>query len=323
MHAVVLVGGFGTRLRPLTHDVPKPMLPIGHRPMIVRLVERLAASGVTDVVLALGFHPEPFHDAFPGDHLDDVRIRYATEPEPLDTAGAIAFAAREVGIDDTFVVANGDIISDVGIDELIATHRRLGAAATLHLTPVDDPSAYGVVEIDEAGMVRRFVEKPGAGDSESNLVNAGTYVMEPGVLDLIEPDRRVSVERDTFPQLVERGQLAGAPIGGYWTDAGRPGPYRLANLATVGFDDEPPVHPDAMLGARVTVTNSIIGRGAVIGDDAVVSDSVVMPDGIVGAGARCERSIIAGELVAGGRATDAVLGAGASTADLVDARHPD
>jgi mannose-1-phosphate guanylyltransferase len=139
MYAVVLVGGFGTRLRPLTNEIPKPMLPVVHRPMIVRLVDRLAAGGVTDVVLALGFKPEPFRDAFPDGRHGDVQVHYAVEPEPLDTAGAIAFAAREAGITDTFVVANGDIITDLDVAWLVAAHRSAGSEATIHLTPVADP----------------------------------------------------------------------------------------------------------------------------------------------------------------------------------------
>src|SRR6188472_3632211 len=143
MYAVVLVGGFGTRLRPLTNAVPKPMLPIVHTPMIVRLVERLAAGGFTDVVLALGFKPEPFRDAFPDGRHGDVRVHYAVEPEPLDTAGAIAFAARESGVDETFLVANGDIVTDLDVTRLVDAHRAARAAATIHLTPVADPSAFG------------------------------------------------------------------------------------------------------------------------------------------------------------------------------------
>ncbi|MEX2628181.1 MAG: nucleotidyltransferase family protein, partial [Ilumatobacteraceae bacterium] len=151
MRAVVLVGGRGSRLRPLTDHVPKPMLPIGHRPMIAALVDRLARAGVDDVTLALGFRPEPFVAAFPDGRVGHVTLRYAVEPEPLDTAGAIRFAADHAGIDSTFVVANGDIVSDLAVADLVAAHRRAGAEATLHLTPVDDPSIYGVVPTDDTG----------------------------------------------------------------------------------------------------------------------------------------------------------------------------
>ena len=179
MRAVVLVGGFGTRLRPLTNDIPKPVLPVGHVPMIVRLVNDLPRGGVDDVTLALGFKPEPFRSAFPDGRCDDVVIHYAVEPEPLDTAGAIRFAALAAGIDDTFVVANGDILTDLDVDALVDFHRARHAEATIHLTPVDDPSAFGVVDADNNGRVHRFVEKPAPGTEPSNLINAGTYVLEP------------------------------------------------------------------------------------------------------------------------------------------------
>ena len=182
MRAVVLVGGFGTRLRPLTLSVPKPMLPIGHVPMIVRLVERLGRGGVTEVVLALGFRPEPFIEAFPDGHCGGVALTYAVEPEPLDTAGAIKFAAEFGGIDDTFVVANGDVMTDLDVSALVDAHRSFGAEATLHLIGVDDPSAYGVVDLADGGSIEAFVEKPAPGTEPSNLINAGTYVFEPSVL---------------------------------------------------------------------------------------------------------------------------------------------
>src|SRR6187431_35023 len=141
MRAVVLVGGFGTRLRPLTYSVPKPMLPVGHLPIIERLIANLVRGGVDDVTLALGFKPEPFLKAFPDGTCAGAALHYAVEPEPLDTAGAIRFAADMRGIDDTFVVANGDVLTDLDIGQLVGFHRERGAEATLHLIGVDDPSA--------------------------------------------------------------------------------------------------------------------------------------------------------------------------------------
>ena len=193
----------------------------------------MPTGGVTDVVLALGFKPEPFRDAFPDGRHGDVRVHYAVEPEPLDTAGAIAFAAREAGIDETFVVANGDIVTDLDVTRLVDAHRSARSEATIHLTPVADPSAFGVVETDPTGVVRRFVEKPAPGETESNLINAGTYVLEPSVLDLIEPGSKVSIERDTFPRLVAQGTLAALATDDYWIDAGRPSLYLRANLDLV------------------------------------------------------------------------------------------
>lgn len=326
MHAVVLVGGFGTRLRPLTYDVPKPMLPIAHRPMIVRLVERLAAGGVTDVVLALGFKPEPFVSAFPDGLHGETRVHYAVEPEPLDTAGAIAFAARAVGVDSTFVVANGDIVTDLDVAGLVAAHRRFGSEGTIHLTPVDDPSAFGVVELDEHGTVLRFVEKPAPGETPSNLINAGTYVLEASVLDLIEPDCRISVERDTFPRLVARRALAALATDDYWIDAGRPQTYLQANLDLIagrcGHVDVPAVDPDASVDGSASIVESLVGAGVRVGPEAVVARCVLLPGATVEAGATVADSIIAGVVGAGARVSAGVIGAtyrvpaGAELADV-------
>jgi len=314
MYAVVLVGGFGTRLRPLTYDVPKPMLPVAHRPMIVRMVDRLAAGGVTDVVLALGFKPEPFAAAFPDGRHGDLTIHYAVEPEPLDTGGAIAFAARSVGIDSTFVVANGDIVTDLDIGELVSRHHRTGAAATIHLTPADDPSAFGVVETGSGDLVERFVEKPAPGQTDSNLINAGTYVMEPVVLDLIAPGERVSVERSTFPRLVEQGRLAAYATDDYWIDAGRPEPYLQANLDLINGHRRGAVEVAVAAGADVagdaSVTESVIDRSAVVGAGSSVRRSVLLPGAAVGPAAIIDGSIIAGSVGAGAQVRDSVVGTG-------------
>jgi mannose-1-phosphate guanylyltransferase len=329
VHAVVLVGGFGTRLRPLTNDVPKPMLPVVNRPMIVRLVDRLAEAGITDVVLALGFKPGPFAEAFPEARHGAVRVHYAVEPEPLDTAGAIAFAARTCGVDDTFLVLNGDVICDVDLPALIASHRAFGAQATIHLTPVDDPSAFGVVEIDAAGVVQRFLEKPAPGTTDSNLINGGTYVLEPGVLALIEPERRVSIERDVFPQLAQGGQLRGVATTDYWLDAGRPELYLQANLDVIRgvrrLIASEPIAPTADVAPSATIDDSVIGDACVVGPDAVVSRSVLLPYSVIGAGANVVDSIIAGSVADGAQVIRSVLGRHTTVTadhDLVDDRLP-
>jgi mannose-1-phosphate guanylyltransferase len=315
MFAVVLVGGFGTRLRPLTNDVPKPMLPVVHRPMIVSLVERLGVAGITDVVLALGFRPEPFEAAFAGGRHGEVRVHYAVEPEPLDTGGAIAFAARWAGIDDTFVVANGDIIPDLEVSYLVDEHHRIGASATIHLTPVDDPSAFGVVEMGEVGIVDRFVEKPEPGETDSNLINAGTYVLEPSVLDLIEPDVRVSGERNTFQRLVEAGRLAGVSTNDYWIDAGRPAEFLQANLDLVRGrrGPVPAAHAEtANVSAEASVIDSVVSDEVTIGPRATITESVLLPGAIVEAGADVRDSIVAGRIGASAAVEDCVVGAGYS-----------
>jgi mannose-1-phosphate guanylyltransferase len=303
VHAIVLVGGFGTRLRPLTNTVPKSMLTVGNEPIITRLVRRLERSDVTTVTLALGFLPEPFRAAFPDGRCGDVELRYAVEPEPLDTAGAIRFAAEAAGVEGTFLALNGDIICDLDVDTLIADHRRHGGEATIHLTPVVDPSAFGVVETDAGGRVRRFLEKPEPGTTDSNLINAGTYVMEPSVLDAIPPGCPVNVERVTFPELASRGTLFALATDDYWLDVGRPELLLRANLDRLAgrYDVTFPhpvsggdgVHPDAVvaddavlsesvvggdveIGSRSVVTRSVLFDGSRIGDDVVVQDSVVM-----------------------------------------------
>jgi len=323
MLAVVLVGGFGTRLRPLTYDIPKPMLPVGHRPMIVSLVDRLTAGGVTDVVLALGFKPEPFAAAFPDGRHGDVRVHYAVEPEPLDTGGAIAFAAREVGVDDTFVVANGDIICDVAVASLVEAHRRLGADATLHLTPVDDPSAFGVVELDGAGTVRRFVEKPAPGETDSNLINAGTYVFEPSVLDLVPEGARCSVEREVFPSLVDGARLAAVATDDYWIDAGRPELYLQANLdlftpgrrAPAGAHDTTAIAPNAVVATDAVVRGSVVADGAIVERGATVESSLLLPGAHVAPDADVRDSVVAGRVGQGSTVRDSVIGVTHRTPD--------
>lgn len=315
MHAVVLVGGYGTRLRPLTYEVPKPMLPVVNRPMITRLVDHLAAGGVTDVVLALGFKPEPFAAAFPGGvHQGPngpVSITFAVEPEPLDTAGAIAFAARHVGVSSTFVVANGDIMTDLAVADLVARHRASGRLATIHLTRVDDPSKFGVVECDGDGVVERFVEKPAPGESDSNLINAGTYVLEPQVLDLIAPLEKISVERDTFPKLVADRELCTYTTDDYWIDTGRPELFLAANLDLIDGTRgaEPGVASGAQVAAGATIDRSVVGAGVVVDEAASVSGSVLLGSARVGPGAQVRDSVVAGEIGPGAVVVGCVVGA--------------
>jgi mannose-1-phosphate guanylyltransferase len=293
------------------------MLTVGNEPIITRLVRRLERCDVTTVTLALGFLPDPFLAAFPDGRCGRVEVRYAVEPEPLDTAGAIRFAADYSGVDDTFLALNGDVICDVEVDALVAEHRRTGAEATIHLTPVPDPSAYGVVEIDPDGRVGRFVEKPPPGVTDSNLVNGGIYVLEPTVLDRIPAGRPVNVERAVFPELAAAGRLYGVATDDYWIDVGRPELLLQANLDRLagrydttlrhptsggnGVDPDAAVAVDALLsgcvvaadaevGSRSVVTRSVLLAGARVGDDVLVQDSVVM--GRVGDGAQLRGAVI-------------------------------
>ena len=328
MRAVVLVGGFGTRLRPLTNVVPKSMLPVAHVPLIVRLIGQLERGGVDHVTLALGFLPEPFVAAFPDGRCGGVELDYAIEPEPLDTAGAIRFAADHAGIDETFVVANGDVLTDLAIADLVTVHRRAKAEATIHLTPVDDPSAFGVAEVDGSGRIVRFVEKPAPGTAPSNLINAGTYVFEPTVLERIVPGGRVSIERDTFPRVAADGRFHAMATDDYWIDAGRPELYLQANLDLVsGRRDEvcAAVEAGALIDPESTVVDTVVGRGASIGAGAVVTGSVLLPGALVGDGATVESSIVAGSVGSQSRLVRTVVGPDGKIADgeqYVDARVP-
>jgi mannose-1-phosphate guanylyltransferase len=289
------------------------MLPVGHVPIIERLLMNLGRGGVTEVTLALGFKPEPFVAAFPDGECAGVTLHYAVEPEPLDTAGAIRFAADFAGIDDTFVVVNGDVLTDLDVSDLVRFHRERGAEATLHLIGVPDPSAFGVVALDEAGRVERFVEKPAPGTAPSNLVNAGTYVLEPSVLQRIPEGQKVSIERATFPAVVADGGLYAMATDDYWLDTGRPEYYLQANLDIASgrrrHDRCVAVHAEAVLAADADVTESIVGAGARVGAGAAVVRSVLLPGAVVGAGARVADSVVMGQVGEGAELSDSVLGA--------------
>lgn len=314
MHAVVLVGGFGTRLRPLTFSTPKPLLPIANVKQLEHLIANLSTAGVTDVVLAIGFKPEPFLQAFPDGVCAGVRVHYAVEPEPLDTAGAIAFAARHAGISSTFVVMNGDILCDVNIADLVEFHTSHGAEGTLHLTPVDDPSQYGVVEVNDQGWVQRFVEKPQPGETSSRVINAGTYVLEPTVLDRMPEGQKLSIERVVFPAMVANGTLAAMPSNDYWIDTGRPETYLQANLDLIDGTRQrilSSVGTNAIIHPSASITHSVIGDDSVIGEGCVITDSVVLPGAVIGDRVRLERSLVMGTVGADATLTSCVIGADA------------
>ena len=273
MKAIVLVGGFGTRLRPLTLRAPKQMLPVGPVTMLERVVAKLGEHGVDEVVLSLGYQPDAFTSEFPDGRCCGVRLVYAVEPEPLDTAGAIAFAARTAGLDERVLAVNGDVLTDLDVAGLWRRHAELGGEATIALTPVEDPSRYGVVPIAPDGRVEAFIEKPDPGTAPSNWINAGTYVLEPSVLASIPTDRKVSIERETFPALVERGALFAVQSDAYWIDAGTPAAYLQANLDLldgvrgafeVGIDPVARIDPDAK------VSRSMVGPGAVVAATATL-----------------------------------------------------
>lgn len=347
MQAIVLVGGEGTRLRPLTYDIPKPMLPIVGRPIIARVVEWLAMYGVTRAVLALGYRPDPFLEAFPEGGWEGVELLYSTEPAPLDTAGAIAYAADFAGVaDERIVVLNGDVLTDLDLSKLVAYHEERGGKTTIALTPVDDPTPYGVVSTDDQGRILKFVEKPPRGTEPSNLINAGTYVMEPEAIAMIERGRPVSMERQILPNLSARGELFALDSDVYWIDTGTPARYLAAQLDVVaglrpnvslpessqyapgvlaapGATIRGEVRPSTFIGGHATiedaavVENAIISAAVRIGVGAQVMNSVLLRDALVGDGVRIEDSIIGPHCVVGKNAsvTGCVVGANHTIAD--------
>jgi mannose-1-phosphate guanylyltransferase len=285
---------------------PKQMLPVAGRPMIERVVGHLARFGIDEVVLSLGYRPAAFLTAYPDHRCAGVELVYAVEPEPLDTAGAIGFAARCAGIDDTFVVVNGDVITGLDVGALIEFHRGHRAEATIALTPVDDPSRYGVVCTDDDGRVTAFIEKPAAADAPTNLINAGTYVLEPSVLERVPEGRRVSIERETFPALVERGRLYAVASDAHWIDAGTPATYLSVSLAAAEREGGG-VASDARVHSSALVSGSVVEAGAVIDEHAVVHGSVIFSGARVGPNASVRGSILG---------HDAVIGKGARVEEL-------
>jgi NDP-sugar pyrophosphorylase family protein len=349
--AVVLVGGEGTRLRPLTLTTPKPLLPIANQPHLERQLAWLAGHGVDEVVLSLGYLPDAFHRHFPHDEVGDffgsVALRYAVESEPLGTAGAIRFAAE--GIDERFVVCNGDILTDLDLGAMVRFHDERAAEATISLTQVEDPSAFGVVPTREDGQVIAFVEKPPQGRAPSNWINAGTYVLEPAFVGRIPPRLNVSIERETFPRMLgQPGRLFGYRSDAYWLDIGTPGKYLDAHLdALAGRAGTPPapsarereagvwtqgavtIDPAARIDrpvligagtrieARAHVRASVLGAGVVIEADAEVDGSVVHAGAVVSHGSTVHGSIVGAEAVLKPEVTvvsQTIVGAGAEVA---------
>jgi len=319
MQAIVLVGGEGTRLRPLTEDVPKPALTLVDRPFLAYMVEWLGAHGVTEAVLACGFLPDVLREALGEGEHGGVRLRYVVEPERRGTAGAIRFAAEALGddLDDRFLALNGDVLTDLDLTALVGAHERRGARATIALYPVEDSSAYGLVETGAGGEVTAFTEK--TGEPVPGEINAGAYCLQRSVLDLIPAGREVSIEREVFPQLVGAG-LGALRLDGYWMDIGTPERYLEASWDILEGRVETRVRPTASgqlvdAGAELAADaevgpRAVVSAGCRIGAGARVRDSVLLPGCTVGAGAVVERSVLGPrvEVEAGARLLDGVAG---------------
>src|SRR5271166_3174243 len=222
IQAVILVGGQGTRLRPLTSNVPKPVVTLVDRPFISFMLEWLRAHGVDDVIMSCGFLADGVRGVLGDGSGLGIRLRFVEEPEPRGTAGALKLA--EPLLDERFLMLNGDVLTDIDLSAQIAQHEASGARATLALVGVPDPTAYGLVVLAEDRSVLDFVEKPSPDRVQTDLISAGAYVLEREVLELVPPDRNVSIEREVWPLLIGRG-LYGFPSDSYWLDIGTPGRY--------------------------------------------------------------------------------------------------
>lgn len=320
MKAVILVGGYGSRLRPLTIDTPKQMLEVVGLTMLERVLDQLSAHGIDEAILALGYLPDLFRDAYPGGSARGVRLSYAVEDEPLDTGGAIKWAAHHLGLDETFLVVNGDVLTDVDIGKLIRFHKESGAAATISLVQVSDPSVFGVVPTDERGRVLRFIEKPPKDEAPTNLINAGTYVFETRALAGIAPGDQISVEREIFPALAAKGSLFALESKDYWIDAGTPFTllkagmdiltrYRRAEIPGNVVRESTFIHEDcqdifgelhgcvflgskASVGENAVVRSSAVEAGAVLEAQSTVVNSLIFPGARIGEGSVVHSSII-------------------------------
>lgn len=320
--AVILVGGQGTRLRPLTERTRKDMLPLVDRPQLAFTFEHLRRHGVPRGIVSCGYLPTQIQAHF-GDAYGNLALEYRVEDEPLGTGGGIAFAAGE--LEETFFALNGDSLREADLAALLAFHRERGALATILLTPVDDPGRYGLVRLRPDGRVEAFLEKPRPEEIDTNLINAGLYVLEPEVLELVQPGRAVSIEREVFPLLCERGAVHGLALPGYWLDIGTPASYLQAHRdvlertfpTEVGdalgadftyVDPTASVHPDARLVPPVFVgagaileagvragTLASIGPGARVEAGASIENAVVGAGTVIGADARVEGSILGEE----------------------------
>jgi len=344
LQAVILVGGEGTRLRPLTSGIPKPIVTFVDRPFMAYMLQWLHAHGVDDVIMSCGFLATKVREVLGDGSQYGINLRFVEEPEPRGTAGALKYA--EEFLQDRFLMLNGDVLTDVDVGAQLAQHERTGATGTLGLVPVDDPSAYGLVLTQPAdGAVTGFLEKPGPDQLDGvdeYLISAGIYVLERSVLDMIQPDVNVSIERKIWPQLVGDGLYGYAARDAYWLDIGTPQRYLqgtadiLAGNVRTGVLDRLDgglaidgdvadgatvvapaiVEADATVAAGATVgPGTVIGAGTSVASGAVIERSVVLDGGVIAQDATVRDAILAPRVRVGARTVvedQVVLGDGAA-----------
>jgi NDP-sugar pyrophosphorylase family protein len=321
VQAVILVGGFGTRMRPLTNTRPKPLIPFANEPLLLHTLRQLAAGGIDEVILSTGYLPETFDELVPLGKDAGVEVTLSTEDSPMGTSGAVKLI--EERLEDTFLVLNGDVLVDVDFGDLVAEHRASGAKATLALVRVPDPSAFGLVPVDGDGRVQGFLEKPGPESWVTDLINAGVYVLDRSVLGFVEPGQS-SFERELFPSLLDSGALVnGHELRGYWRDLGTPQAYMQAQFDLLEGRLHLPVSAVEKGRSQYFAPGAVVEPGAVLRGPVLLGEGAVIESGgrvfgpaVLGAGARvangatCERSVLleGARIESKGQVRDAILG---------------
>lgn len=316
MKALILAGGEGTRLRPLTINTPKPIVPIGNEPFLVRQILALKSAGIQDITLSLNYQPTAIEKVIGDGSNYGVNLRYIVEPAPMGTAGAYKFAANH--LKETTLVLNGDILTDLDLLEIINHHQNLKADATIFLTGVENPSAYGLVQFDEELRVVRFLEKPSVEEIEKlklNTINAGIYVLEPNVLELIPDGEKYSFEYQLFPDLLARKAKFYAFVSNdnYWLDIGTTERYfqsqqdlmagKIKNFlvqrspnknvhSSAEIDDKSIIAQSSVIKTGVRIISSVIGENVIIKENSVISNSVIWSETEIGSGTKINNSII-------------------------------
>jgi mannose-1-phosphate guanylyltransferase len=314
MKAIILVGGEGTRLRPLTYNIVKAMMPVLNKPFIYHLVHHLRNHHIDEIILAMGYQPDSIRNYFDQLNNLDTKLIFSTEQTPLGTAGAVKNAEQYISPDNIFFALNGDIFTDIDLTDMLNFHQEKHAKVTIALTPVDNPTQFGVVEIDSEKRITRFTEKPRQEDVKSNLINAGIYIIDSGVMELIPANTRFMFEHDVFPKLLEDGEpVYGYETNAYWIDMGTPEKYlQLNNDLLLGkcpvadfqakdicIHEESFVHPEAELTSPILIDKGckIDGGARLVGPLVIGSDCKISYDTII------EKSIIWSNVDIGEKAT--------------------
>ena len=332
-----MAGGYATRLRPLSYALPKLLFPVGGTPLLEQTIEHLASFGVDEVILAVNYLADQLKQHF-GDNYHGVAIRYSLETIPLGTGGPIALARPYLEKSETFLVMNGDILSDIDISAMQRLHRSKGALATIALHEVSDPTRFGVARLDEDLRIREFVEKPKLSEAPSRLVNAGVYLMEPPVIDRIASGRKVIIEREVFPFLAKEGSLLGYVHSGTWFDIGNIADYVKANFALLDSKSKGVIirGEDANIAASAKLTGplyigdhttiegnvklgpqTIIGSNVKVGASATIRGSVIFDHVVIGGSSLIEKAVIGNSVLIG---REVVVGEGSVVAGHVSIR---